>query len=116
MGGGKTFIGDNNLFMVYVHVAHDCIIGITMFLRMVLHLQVILKLEITLFSAACLVVTNLLNTVIGLWLQQAQRLLRMFPFCMVHGDRAKINGLNVIGLRRSGLSRESIKQIKEMYK
>ena len=26
-GGGKTFIGDNTFFMVYVHVAHDCIIG-----------------------------------------------------------------------------------------
>ncbi|MBI5286679.1 MAG: acyl-[acyl-carrier-protein]--UDP-N-acetylglucosamine O-acyltransferase, partial [Deltaproteobacteria bacterium] len=26
-GGGKTVIGDNNLFMAYAHVAHDCKIG-----------------------------------------------------------------------------------------
>ena len=26
-GGGETTIGDNNLFMAYVHVAHDCRIG-----------------------------------------------------------------------------------------
>ena len=35
---------------------------------------------------------------------------------MVHGDRARINGLNVVGLRRSGMSRDTIKQIKEMYR
>ena len=38
------------------------------------------------------------------------------PFCLVQGDRARISGLNVVGLRRSGLKRESISSIKNMFK
>jgi UDP-N-acetylglucosamine acyltransferase len=37
------------------------------------------------------------------------------PYGMVHGDRARINGLNVVGLRRLGLKNSELQGIKAMY-
>jgi len=38
------------------------------------------------------------------------------PYCTAQGDRAKLRGLNMVGLRRGGFSRETISQIKNAYK
>ncbi len=38
------------------------------------------------------------------------------PYGMVHGDRARVNGLNIIGLRRLGVKPDDLKSIKEMYR
>ena len=38
------------------------------------------------------------------------------PYCLVQGDRARISGLNVVGLRRSDLPNERLSEIKNMFK
>ena len=38
------------------------------------------------------------------------------PFCMVQGDRASITGLNVVGLRRSGLGKGVFSDVKSMFR
>jgi UDP-N-acetylglucosamine acyltransferase len=38
------------------------------------------------------------------------------PYCMVQGDRARMSGLNVVGLRRSDLPKQRISDIKNMFK
>ena len=38
------------------------------------------------------------------------------PFCMTHGNRAWIVGFNVVGLKRSGVPRDSISALKDAYK
>ena len=38
------------------------------------------------------------------------------PYCMAIGDRAKLAGLNLIGLQRAGFSRVQIKEIRALYK
>jgi UDP-N-acetylglucosamine acyltransferase len=38
------------------------------------------------------------------------------PYCMVHGDRAKIKGLNLIGLKRSPLDRDQIAHVKQIFR
>ena len=113
----KTIIGDNNLFMVYVHVAHDCIIGDNNIFANSVALAGHIKIgnhcvfggmagghQFTKYGDRVMVAAG------------AKVAQDVPPFCMVHGDRARINGLNVVGLRRSGMSRDTIKQIKEMYR
>ena len=116
-GGGKTFIGDNNLFMVYVHVAHDCIIGdnnvFANGVALAGHIEIGNNVVFGGMAGGHQFTKYGDRVMVAAGAKVAQD---VPPFCMVHGDRASINGLNVIGLRRSGLSRESIKQIKEMYK
>ena len=39
----------------------------------------------------------------------------VIPFGMVYGERAKLMGLNLVGLRRSGTNNKQIKELKSVY-
>jgi UDP-N-acetylglucosamine acyltransferase len=115
-GGYKTVIGDNNLFMAYVHIAHDCIIGN----------NVILANGVTL--AGHIEIGN--HAVIG-GLTPVHQFVKIGefamiggasavsqdipPYCLAEGNRAKLKSLNLIGLRRH-LPREDVDYLRKIYK
>ena len=115
-GGGKTVIGSDNLFMVYTHVAHDCQVGN----RVIAANCVALAGHATVDDGAVLGglsavhqfcrVGRLAMIAAGAVVTQD-----VVPFGMVHGDRARINGLNVVGLRRLGVKNADLQGIKSMY-
>jgi UDP-N-acetylglucosamine acyltransferase len=115
-GGGKTIIGDDNLFMVYTHVAHDCVIGN----RIIAANNVALAGHVVVDDGAVLGglsgihqfcrIGRLAMVAAGSKVTQD-----VVPFGMVHGDRARMNGLNVVGLRRLGMSHTDLQVIKSMY-
>ena len=119
-GGLYTKIGDNSLFMIGVHIAHDCIIGN----------NTIMANQATL--AGHVVVEN--NAVIGgvSAIHQFCRIGELsmiggmsavendvLPFSLAIGNRAKITGLNLIGLKRAGYKKNLIsdlnKTVKELF-
>jgi UDP-N-acetylglucosamine acyltransferase len=114
-GGGKTVIGDDNLFMVYVHIGHDSVIGNgCIFANSV---AVAGHVEIADFAVFGGLSAAHQFTKIGQYAMIAagsKVTQDVPPFCMVHGDRAKPNGLNIIGLRRAGIT--ALESIKIMYK
>lgn len=114
---GETRIGSNCLFMAYSHIAHDCIVGNNVIL--VNSVGVAGHVEIGDF------------TVVGgiAGVHQFARIGRFAmvgggsmlgkdlpPFCTCQGDRAKLRGLNLLGLRRAGFDRTVVSAIKEAYK
>ena len=115
-GHGITKIGNNNLFMAYSHVAHDC--EVKNF--------VILANNATL--AGHIVVEN--YAIIG-GLSAIHQFCRIGeyamiagktgvakdipPFMLASGQRAKLFGPNIVGLKRHGFSSERIKIIKKVY-
>ncbi len=115
-GHGITKIGNNNLFMAYSHVAHDC--EVKNF--------VILANNATL--AGHILVEN--YAIIG-GLSAIHQFCRIgeyamiagktgvakdvAPFMLASGQRAKLYGVNVIGLRRHGFSEERIRTIRKVY-
>jgi len=116
-GGGKTIVGNENFIMAYVHIAHDCHIGN----------QNILANTATL--AGHVTIQNF--TTIGAFvaIHQFARIgayafvsgmtgvrLDIAPFVKVSGSRARLYGLNTIGLRRRGISEEAIAALKKAYK
>lgn len=115
-GGGKTVIGSQNLFMVYTHVAHDCQVGN----RVIAANCVALAGHAIVDDGAVLGglsavhqfcrVGRLSMIAAGAIVTQD-----VVPFGMVHGDRARINGLNVVGLRRLGMKNSDLQAIKAMY-
>lgn len=116
-GGGITTIGDNNLIMAYCHVGHDCVIGS----RIVLANSVHLAGHVTLQDFSILGGTAAVHqfTRIGERVMVAGGAIVVQdvpPFCLVQGDRARISGLNVVGLRRSDLPKDRISDIKSMFK
>jgi UDP-N-acetylglucosamine acyltransferase len=117
-GGGLTKIGSHNLFMAYTHVAHDCVLGD----------HIVLANCATLAGHA--IVGS--NTVVGglTGLHQHARigtgamvgaLSRLSkdvpPYSTTSGcDEVKVYGLNKVGLKRRGFSREAIQALESAYR
>lgn len=116
-GGMLTRVGNNCLFMVGAHVAHDCIIGD----------HAILVNNATLAG----------HVVIGDWaiiggLSAVHQFVRIgrhamvggmtgvehdvIPYGSVIGNRARLSGLNIVGLKRRDFDRETIHQLRQAYR
>jgi UDP-N-acetylglucosamine acyltransferase len=112
----KTVIGDNNLFMISVHIAHDCVIGndIVMGNNSTLggHVKVGDSTIIGGFVAVHQWVRIGCHAVIG-GMSGVER--DVIPYGAVKGERAHLYDINVIGLRRAGVQRQEIVALQKAY-
>jgi UDP-N-acetylglucosamine acyltransferase len=115
-GGGVTQVGDDNLFMMSTHVAHDCRIGN----------HVIMANNATL-AGHCVVE----DFVIMGGLSAAHQHVRLgrgamigglaavaadvIPYGSVAGERAQLMGLNLVGLKRRSTSRSDIHELRSAF-
>ncbi len=106
-----TAIGDGSLFMVGVHIAHDCIIGNeVIFANQTTlggHVIVDNKAVIGGISAVhqfCKIGT--LSMIGGMSAVEND----VIPYSLAIGNRAKITGINIIGLKRAGYSKDQIRE------
>ncbi|WAX93730.1 acyl-ACP--UDP-N-acetylglucosamine O-acyltransferase [Aminobacter sp. NyZ550] len=114
---GATTVGDNGLFLAYAHIAHDCIVGdnVTMANVATLGGHVEVGNNVTL-GGLCAVHQM---TRIGHHAFAGGGAIidgDIIPYGMVMGNRARLRGLNVIGMRRSGLPRAEIFALRKAYK
>lgn len=115
-GHMETRVGSNCLFMAYSHVAHDCIVGD----RVVVANSGALAGHVTLGDGVIMggmagvhQFTRVgRNAFIGGGAMVAQD---VPPFCIAQGDRAKLGGLNVIGLKRQGWTKPQIQAIRAAF-
>jgi UDP-N-acetylglucosamine acyltransferase len=117
-GGGKTVIGNDNYFMAYSHVGHDCLVGNeTVFINAATlagHVTVDDCATVGAFSGVHQFCRVGRHAFIGGYSVIVQDVL---PFCRVAGARpTHIYGLNAIGLRRKGFKRERLKALQEMFR
>ncbi len=116
-GGGVTQIGSHCLFMAYSHVAHDCRIGN----GVILVNSVALAGHVHVGDCAVLggicAIHQYVNigrfVMIGGVSMVGHDIL---PFATAQGDRATLRGLNMLGMRRGGFSREAMSAVKSAYK
>jgi UDP-N-acetylglucosamine acyltransferase len=116
-GGGKTVIGNDNFFMAYAHVAHDCQIGNQVVLvngaTLGGHIIIENHAIISGLSAVhhfCRIGTYaFVSGLTGVTLD-------IPPYTLAAGDRAKLFGLNTVGLKRADFSEETIKALKKAYR
>jgi len=116
-GGGETVIGNHNLFMAYSHVAHDCRVGN----HAILANAATLAGHVTVDDYAILGGLSAIHqfTRIGchVMLSGGSMVAQDIPpYTIAQGDRAKTIGLNLVGLKRRGFSREALAAIKGAYK
>jgi UDP-N-acetylglucosamine acyltransferase len=113
----ETIIGDNGLFMVGAHVAHDCIVGN----------NVIFTNNATIGGHVVVEDFAILGGIVAV--HQRCRIGKyamiggmsgvegdVIPYGMVIGDRGRLNGLNIIGLKRRGFSRDDIRELRRAYR
>lgn len=116
-GGGETIIGNDNLFMAYSHVAHDCIVGNRVILAngatLAGHVQVDDFAILGGLSAVHQFTRVGAHVMVSGGSMVAQDIP---PYTIAQGDRAKTVGLNLVGLKRRGFSEESLRAIKKAYK
>jgi UDP-N-acetylglucosamine acyltransferase len=116
-GNGVTRIGNDNLFMAYTHVAHDCVVGN----------------NTTFANCACLAghveIGDCVNlggltavhqfTKVGAYAFAGGGAIitrDVPPYVMVAGNPAEPHAVNVVGLKRRGFSEEQIRNIREAYR
>jgi UDP-N-acetylglucosamine acyltransferase len=116
-GGGVTRIGDRNMFMAYVHVAHDCHVGSdTIFgphATLGGHVTVEDFATISAYSGVHQFCRVGRHAFIGGYTVVTRDAM---PFAKTVGNRARIYGVNSIGLARRGFSQELIGKLRRAYR
>ena len=115
--GGKTVVGNNNLLMAYSHIAHDCRIGNGCVLAnnctLAGHVTIEDKAVVGGIVAIHQFVRIGMLSIIGGCSKVVQDIP---PFSTCDGHPARVYGLNLIGLRRNGITNASIKKIDQAFK
>jgi UDP-N-acetylglucosamine acyltransferase len=114
---GATRIGDDNLFMVGSHVAHDVLVGSSCTFANAVQIAGHARVEDHatfggLSGVAQFVVVGQSAFVAAGAMCEA----RVPPFVIVQGDRARVRGLNLVGLRRRGVPEESVLRLEKAFR
>ena len=116
-GGGITSIGDHNLLMAYTHIAHDCHVGSeTIFANAATlagHVLVEDYATVGAFSGVHQFCRVGRYAFIGGYSVVTKDAL---PFVKSVGNRARIYGINTIGLRRRGFAQDTIAKLNRAYR
>jgi len=112
-----TIVGDNNLLMVNVHIAHDCRLGnLTIFANNAMLAGHVTVGDRAYVSGAVAVHQFCRIGPLAMVGGQAHIVKDVPPFVTVDGLSSLVVGLNQIGLRRAGHSSEEIRRLKEAYR
>jgi len=116
-GGMLTRIGDQNLLMMYCHIAHDCIVGNRNVIANGATLGGHVVVEDFVILGGLVGVHQFVRLGTGALLGAGSMVsLDVPPYCNATGDRAQLHGLNVEGLRRRGISKDVIDTIHKAYR
>ena len=116
-GGGLTKIGNNCLFMVSSHVAHDCVIGD----NVVAVNNVAIGGHVQIDDNAIIGGNSAIHQYIRIgkfaMIGGICAVIRdVIPYGLVHGNRSVLQGINLIGLRRNNISNQDITLLSNAYK
>jgi len=115
-GGMLTQVGDENLFMAYAHIGHDCIIGSRIVFAnaatLAGHVDVGDDATIGAYSGVHQFCRVARHAFIGGYSVVTKDAL---PYVLTVGNRAHAYGLNTVGLKRLGLTPETIGALKRCF-
>lgn len=113
---GVTTVGNNCFFMVGSHVAHDCVVGNKVIFANNVLLGGHSQIGDNVVFGGGVAVRQFVRIgegamIVGLSGVRAD----VIPFGMAHGPLANLVGLNVVGMRRRGLSKSDVHRVREAY-
>jgi UDP-N-acetylglucosamine acyltransferase len=114
--GAKTEIGNNNLFMAYSHVAHDCIVGNNCIIANNGTLAGHVTIEDMAVVGGLVAIHQFVRigrlSIIGGCSKVVQDIP---PYSTCDGHPARVYGLNLVGLRRHNIPKESLRQLDRAF-
>lgn len=113
----ETVVGSNNMLMAYVHLGHDVRMGDSCIVanstNFAGHVTVGDKVII---GGGCNV-SQFVTLGKGSYLGGASAVDRDIPnFCTAYGNRVRLKGINIIGLRRSGFEKHLVSEVVDFYR
>jgi UDP-N-acetylglucosamine acyltransferase len=116
-GIGETVIGSDNLFMAYCHVAHDCVIGNRVIMANASTLAGHVLVEDFAILGGLSAIHQYVRIGESAMLSGGAMVGQdVAPYTIAAGDRARMRGLNIVGLRRRGFPNEIISILKKAYR
>jgi UDP-N-acetylglucosamine acyltransferase len=116
-GRGGTVIGDDSYLMAYCHVAHDCLLGRGVIMANSAHLGGHIEIGDRAILGGIVAVHQFVRVgefaLVGGVSGVAKD---VPPYTLASGARIYVYGLNEVGLRRNGFSRETIRYLKKAFK
>jgi UDP-N-acetylglucosamine acyltransferase len=116
-GGGITEIGEQNFLMAYTHIAHDCKTG-----RMVVMANnATLAGHITIGDYATVGGLTAIHQFVKVgdyaFIGGKSAVVKDIPpFVIAAGDRARLHGMNTVGLKRHGFTKNTSNELKKVYR
>jgi UDP-N-acetylglucosamine acyltransferase len=115
-GGGVTRLGDDNLLMAQAHVAHDCQIGSEVIMAnaatLAGHVEIADRANIGAYSGVhqfCRIGVEAFVGGYSVVVKDAP------PYAVIQGNHAKCYGLNRVGMKRRGYSKDTIEKLHRAY-
>jgi UDP-N-acetylglucosamine acyltransferase len=116
-GGMVTRVGDGNLLMMYCHIAHDCILGSHNIIANGATLGGHVVIEDYVIVGGLVGIHQFTKIGRGAILGAGSMVSKdVPPYCNATGDRARLHGLNLEGLKRRGFGPEKIEALKKAYR
>ncbi len=114
---GVTTIGDHNYFMNYVHIAHDCVIGSHIIMANAANLGGHVRIGDYAVIGALVGLHQFVRVGAYAMVGGCSAVVQdVPPFMIASGNRVKLYGLNVVGLKRRGFSADRIAQLRAAYR
>jgi UDP-N-acetylglucosamine acyltransferase len=116
-GGGITSLGNNNLIMAYCHIAHDCRLANNIIMsncatlagHIIIEDHAIISGLVGIHQFVRIGAYAMVGGVSGVPQDVP-------PYVIAAGERTKLNGINIVGLKRHGFSPEVISELKAAYR
>jgi UDP-N-acetylglucosamine acyltransferase len=116
-GRGVTVVGSDGLFMAGSHVAHDCIVGNNVVLANCATLGGHVHMADYVFMGGLAAAHQFSRIGRYSFIGGLAAVTKdVIPFGSVWGNHAHLEGLNLVGLRRRGFSREQVNQLRAAYR
>ncbi|MCA0013342.1 acyl-ACP--UDP-N-acetylglucosamine O-acyltransferase [Mesorhizobium sp. B292B1B] len=114
---GETTVGDNGNFLAYAHIAHDCVVGKNATFANGATLGGHCEIGDNVYIGGLSAVHQFVRVGDNAFLGGCSAFVGdVIPYAMAAGNRASLRGLNIIGLKRSGLPRSEIYLLRRVYK
>ena len=116
-GGEITEVGEENFLMAYVHIAHDCKTGRNVILANNATLAGHIVIEDFVTVGGLVAIHQFVRIGNYAYIGGKSAVVKDIPpYVIAAGDRAKLHGLNSVGLKRHGFSQETLSSMKKAYR
>lgn len=114
---GETVLGNNSLYMAYVHVGHDCRIGDYCTIANSCNIAGHVRIQNNVIIGGATSVSQFVKLGRGCYIGGASAINKDIPsFCTAYGNRVTLRGINIIGMKRQEVDRKSISVVVDFFR